>query len=148
MRLARGSFALVTLLACTEAEPKTATGPTTTVEAPPPPAVTTVAPAPQASSAPPGAPRPSRVTTIGDQTCKADADCAITNHSDCCRCCPEQPLATSRKWLAWRDGQCKTTRCEPCANAPCEEVESPSAYVSLCRQGRCELVHKAEYYPM
>jgi hypothetical protein len=74
-------------------------------------------------------------STVGDITCRVDADCTVTQKRDCCECCLTASYATSRKWLAWRDDQCMTTPCtclKKCAPAP----DLP---VAVCKQGACGL---------
>jgi hypothetical protein len=73
---------------------------------------------------------------IGDVTCRTDADCTVTMRRDCCPCCAYAPLATSKKWLAWRDGQCASERCV--CNAKCAPEEKPSQR-AICRENACTL---------
>lgn len=75
---------------------------------------------------------------VGDVTCQTDAECTVTTKQECCPCCPHSPLATSAKWLAWRDGQCASERCVPCAKK-CAPEEKSSAH-AICRQNACTLV--------
>jgi len=77
-----------------------------------------------------------KLDTVGDVTCRTDADCVVTTKRDCCECCPRRALATSKTWLAWRDTQqCATTRC-----IGCEESCKPEtgAHVA-CNAGKCAL---------
>jgi hypothetical protein len=78
-----------------------------------------------------------KLDTVGDVTCRADADCTVTTKRDCCECCPRRAIATSKKWLDWRDKQqCPAARC-----APCEESCNPeSGARAACADGKCKLV--------
>jgi hypothetical protein len=78
-----------------------------------------------------------KLDTVGDVTCSADADCAVTTKRDCCECCPRSAIATSKKWLDWRDKQqCPAARC-----APCEESCRPETGArAACTNGKCTLV--------
>jgi hypothetical protein len=78
-----------------------------------------------------------QIDTAGDVTCTTDADCAVTTRRDCCECCPRRALATSKKWLEWRDKQqCPAERC-----APCEESCKPETGArAACNAGKCALV--------
>jgi hypothetical protein len=78
-----------------------------------------------------------KVDTVGDVTCRADADCTVTTKRDCCECCPRRAIATSKKWLEWRDRQqCPTTRCAPCEESCPPEIGPRAA----CTDGKCTLV--------
>jgi hypothetical protein len=74
-------------------------------------------------------------TTVGDVTCNADADCAVTTERECCECCPRKALATSKKWLQWRDGQqCAIMKCG------CDKSCAPETNrVARCNAGKCAL---------
>ncbi|HEX4513464.1 MAG TPA: hypothetical protein VH054_08010 [Polyangiaceae bacterium] len=78
-----------------------------------------------------------KLDTVGDVTCRVDADCAVTTKRDCCECCPRRALATSKKWLEWRDTtQCPAERC-----AGCEESCKPEDGLhAVCAEGKCALV--------
>jgi hypothetical protein len=77
------------------------------------------------------------ITTVGDVTCNTDADCAVTTKRDCCECCPRKALATSKKWLAWRDQQqCAVEKCAGCDES-CRPETGKSA---ACNAGKCALV--------
>jgi hypothetical protein len=78
-----------------------------------------------------------RSKTVGDVTCHADADCAVTTKHDCCECCPSGPYATSKAWLSWEAGQCATVKCAACLNPQCAPVEAARA--ARCKSGSCEL---------
>ena len=75
-------------------------------------------------------------STVGDVTCASDADCAVTTRRDCCECCPRRALATSKKWLEWRDAQqCAIEKC-----AGCDESCPPeTGRVARCNTGKCTL---------
>ncbi len=75
-------------------------------------------------------------TTVGDVTCNDDADCAVTTKRDCCECCPRQALATSKKWLKWRDDACGLKKCGGC-NESCPPETGGRA---RCDSGKCTLV--------
>lgn len=75
-------------------------------------------------------------TTVGDVTCATDADCAVTTKRDCCECCPRKALATSKKWLDWRDGTCTLTKCGGCDESCPPETGKRAA----CTAGKCVLV--------
>ncbi len=77
---------------------------------------------------------------VGDVTCQTDADCTVTTKRDCCPCCVYAPLATSKKWLAWRDGQCAAEHCPACA-AKCKPEEQTSAH-AICAQNACTLARR------
>ncbi len=77
-------------------------------------------------------------STIGDQTCARDDDCALTRRSECCDCCEGPVLATSKAWLRWRDGTCKRTRCEPCGKVKCRFFPPAEAFVARCERGLCQ----------
>jgi hypothetical protein len=77
-------------------------------------------------------------TTVGDVTCSTDADCDVTTKRDCCECCPRKALATSKKWLAWRDGTCLLMKC-----AGCDESCMPeTGRRAWCDAGKCALVRR------
>ena len=78
-----------------------------------------------------------KLDTLGDVTCRDDADCAVTTKRDCCECCPRRAVATSKKWLEWRErSQCPAVRC-----APCEESCKPETGArAACTGGKCTLV--------
>jgi len=78
-------------------------------------------------------------TTVGDVTCSTDADCAVTTRRECCECCPRKALATSKKWLEWRDKQqCAIEKC-----AGCDESCPPeTGRVARCNTSKCELMKK------
>ena len=75
-------------------------------------------------------------TTVGDVTCIADADCAVTTKRDCCECCPRKALATSKKWLEWRDQTCALTKCGGCDESCLPETGRRAS----CNAGKCALV--------
>jgi hypothetical protein len=76
-------------------------------------------------------------TTVGDVTCSTDADCAVTTKRDCCECCPRKALATSKKWLQWRDTQqCAVEKCAGCDESCPPETGKRAA----CNAGKCALV--------
>ncbi len=75
-------------------------------------------------------------TRVGDATCQTNDDCAVTTKAECCECCPHAPLATSKKWLAWRDGRCAAERCVPCDKKCAPEIAKPGA---ICRENLCTL---------
>jgi len=77
-------------------------------------------------------------TTVGDVTCNVDADCAVTTKRDCCECCPRKPLATSKKWLDWRDGTCMLAKCAGCD----ESCPAETGRVARCNMTKCELMKK------
>ncbi len=78
-----------------------------------------------------------KLDTVGDVTCRVDADCAVTTKRDCCECCPRRALATSKKWLEWRDAtQCPAARCVACEES-CKPEEGRRA---ACTEGKCALV--------
>ena len=78
-------------------------------------------------------------TTVGDVTCNTDSDCAVTTKRDCCECCPRKALATSKKWLEWRDTQqCAVEKC-----AGCDESCPPqTGFQAVCRAAKCQLIKK------
>jgi hypothetical protein len=78
-----------------------------------------------------------RARTVGDTTCRTDADCAVTTKHDCCDCCPSGPYATSKTWLSWQTGQCATEKCAACLNPQCAALDSSSR--ARCNGGTCEL---------
>ena len=85
--------------------------------------------------------RPPLPTTVGDVTCSADADCTTTTLAECCDCCGSNSRATSKAWLAWRDGtQCPKIRCEPCAKVKCPYFGDPASFHAVCDHGSCSLV--------
>jgi len=76
-------------------------------------------------------------TTVGDVTCNADGDCTVTTSRECCECCPRKALATSKKWLQWRDQTCKPATCGCDESCPPETGRS-----ARCNAGKCELIKK------
>ena len=78
-------------------------------------------------------------TTVGDVTCSTDSDCTVTTRRVCCECCPRKALATSKKWLEWRDSQeCAAEKC-----AGCDESCPPeTGRVARCNMAKCELTKK------
>jgi len=79
-----------------------------------------------------------KAKTIGDTTCRSDADCTTTTKYDCCTCCEGPAKATSKQWLTWRAEQCAATRCEACSHGVCGPPGPPAS--ARCNTGRCELV--------
>ena len=78
-------------------------------------------------------------TTVGDVTCSTDADCTVTTRRDCCECCPRKALATSKKWLDWRDKQqCAIEKCAGCDESCPPETGKSAA----CTNGKCTLVRR------
>jgi hypothetical protein len=77
-----------------------------------------------------------KASTVGDTTCRVDADCTTTTQRVCCECCPSGPYATSRQWLAWQRTHCTTSPCNPC-DKKCAPVDQSA--VARCNAGQCEL---------
>jgi hypothetical protein len=80
-----------------------------------------------------------RTRTVGDTTCRSDADCTTTTKHDCCECCASGPYATSKTWLAWQSEQCAAARCATCGGAACSPVDSTVLASVHCNAGHCEL---------
>jgi hypothetical protein len=78
-----------------------------------------------------------RAKTVGDTTCRSDADCTTTTKDDCCACCPSGPYATSKTWLTWHTQQCASSACASCANRLCGPPDPPVS--ARCNAGSCEL---------
>lgn len=74
-------------------------------------------------------------TTVGDVTCQSDDDCAVTTNRECCECCPRRALATSAKWLEWRDAKCPACACD-------ESCPRETGRHARCNGGKCELIKR------
>ena len=93
--------------------------------------------APATSRAAPKAPvSPAPEATMGDVTCKMDADCVIATRAECCDCCEANPKATSKSWLDWRDHtMCPAAKCAICEAVVCAGVEPAAAFHTECERG-------------
>ena len=85
---------------------------------------------------------PIKGAQIGDTTCDADDQCAITTKHECCDCCAGEARATSAAWLAWRDGtmvQVHPLRAGA-PPAPVARVEPVKHFQARCLARSCQLV--------
>lgn len=72
--------------------------------------------------------------------CTTDADCVITNFSDCCACCEcaKPPYAVSHKTLHTLEARCATADCsmEGCNTRRCPPCTTPTI-TPACEDGAC-----------
>jgi hypothetical protein len=80
----------------------------------------------------------SKARTVGDTTCRTDADCTTTTQRDCCECCSSGPYATSKQWLTWQTSQCAAQKCGLCTT-PCP-LPGNISVAARCVAGACTLV--------
>jgi len=91
----------------------------------------------------PGAspPPPNASGDPDDETeCTTDADCVITNFTDCCSCCEcaKPPYAVSHKKLHTLEARCATVDCsmEGCNTKRCPPCTTPTIKPA-CQDGAC-----------
>jgi hypothetical protein len=84
---------------------------------------------------------PTRTPAGGLVTCRADADCVLTDHTSCNRCCASNPLALPKDKHERQQNLCAAVDMEPCApNIECPKVAPLSQYVAKCKEGTCAAV--------
>ena len=89
----------------------------------------------------PDAPPPPPSADPDDATeCTSDADCVITNFTDCCSCCEcaKPPYAVSHKKLHTLEAKCATVDCsmEGCNTKRCPPCTTPTLKPA-CDDGTC-----------
>jgi hypothetical protein len=71
-------------------------------------------------------------------SCSSDRDCVVTDHSACCRACPDQPFAIPALNYAQIENKCATVDCAAKSDRiECPNVESKEAFVAICKEGTC-----------
>jgi hypothetical protein len=72
--------------------------------------------------------------------CQTDADCVMTNFTDCCACCEcTKPLyATAHKKLHEQEARCADTDCalDGCNTKRCPPCTPPTTK-AVCEEGSC-----------
>lgn len=71
--------------------------------------------------------------------CAADGDCVSSTFSGCCgSCCPQPPVAVTRRRAQLQQQQCAAVRCRrpPCDDIACAQVV-PAPIRPVCRANRC-----------
>ncbi len=76
----------------------------------------------------------------GDGECKTDADCVMTNFTDCCACCEctKPPYAILHTKLHALEARCADTDCalDGCNTKRCPPCTPPAAK-AVCDEGQC-----------
>ena len=131
-RTGRAVFALAlgsVLLACATARPTQ-----------PPRSLGPVTDTSDGAGGDPSAPPPPPANPDDEQECTTDADCVITNFTECCACCEcaKPPYATSHKKLHVLEARCATAECsmEGCNHKRCPPCTTPTIKPA-CEDGTC-----------
>jgi hypothetical protein len=85
-------------------------------------------------------PPPPPIDPDDGEECTTDADCVITNFTDCCACCEcaKPPYAVSHKKLHTLEAKCAATDCsmEGCNTKRCPPCTTPTIKPA-CDDGTC-----------
>jgi hypothetical protein len=74
-------------------------------------------------------------------SCGSDADCTVTNHSGCCKACPEKPFAIPTVAAEQMKNRCAEVECAaPPAGVVCQPVDSIAGFDARCQDGTCTAV--------
>lgn len=80
------------------------------------------------------------VDPADDDVCTSDADCVMTNFTDCCACCEctKPPYAILHKKLHELEARCADTDCalDGCNTKRCPPCTPPSTK-AVCDEGSC-----------
>lgn len=76
----------------------------------------------------------------GEEPCTTDADCVMTNFTDCCTCCTctKPPYAILHAKLHELEARCESTDCpnDGCNPSRCPPCTTPSSH-AVCESGTC-----------
>jgi hypothetical protein len=81
----------------------------------------------------------------GKASCASDSDCAVTDHTGCCSCCPEAAHSIPKTALEEENTKCLKADCAPCSKkVECPKVTTPpiASLVAKCEKGTCAAVTK------
>jgi len=89
-----------------------------------------------------GGEAPTRTPAGGLVTCRADADCVLSEQAGgCLGCCKSNPLALPKDEYERQQRKCANVgmvACDP--NIECPKVAPLSQYVARCKEGTCAAV--------
>jgi hypothetical protein len=86
-----------------------------------------------------GGDAPARTPAGGLVTCRADADCVLSEHAgSCIACCKSNPLALPKDEYERQQRKCENLGMVACApNIECPKVAPISEFVAKCKEGTC-----------
>jgi hypothetical protein len=71
-------------------------------------------------------------------SCASDSDCVVSDHTGCCKACPDPPFGMPALNAEQQKNKCAKIECAPSSDRiECPKVEPKDGFIAVCKEGTC-----------